>query len=101
MFPPRFPAPNWGPANGLHPRFVVAEIWADRVGGLWVGGWVDGWVSLGGWVGYLVLRQPQNEPPPSPPPPPLVSKDLGGRCGGLWDRGMEVYGTEVWRGDWG
>ena len=33
---PRFPGPQGEPAHGLHPRFVVAEIWADR--GLWGGG---------------------------------------------------------------
>ena len=31
---------------------------------------------MGGWVGCLVLRQPQRDPPP--PPPRLVSKGLGG-----------------------
>ena len=31
---PLFPGPQEEPAHGLHPRFVVAEIWADReVGG--------------------------------------------------------------------
>ena len=25
--------PNGGPAHGLRPRFVVAQIWADRGGG--------------------------------------------------------------------
>ena len=29
---PLFPGPQGEPAHGLHPRFVVAEIWADRVG---------------------------------------------------------------------
>ena len=43
-------------------------------GGRGVSGWVGGWVSLGGWVGCLVLRQPHRDPPP--PPPPLVSKGL-------------------------
>ena len=28
------------------------------------GGWVGGSAWVGGWVGYLVLRQPQNDPPP-------------------------------------
>ena len=28
---PLFPGPQGEPAHGLHPRFVVAEIWADRV----------------------------------------------------------------------
>ena len=44
-------------------------------GGRGVCGWVGGWVSLGGWVGclVLVLRQPQRDPPPRPP---LVSKGL-------------------------
>ena len=28
-----FPGPQGEPAHGLHPRFVVAEIWADRVEG--------------------------------------------------------------------
>ena len=30
---PLFPGPQGEPAHGLHPRFVVAEIWADRVQG--------------------------------------------------------------------
>ena len=30
---PLFPGPQGGPAHGLHPRFVVAEIWADKGGG--------------------------------------------------------------------
>ena len=34
--PPRFLALKGGQAHGLHPRFVVAEIWADREGGVWV-----------------------------------------------------------------
>ena len=29
---PCFPGPGGGPAHVLHPRFVVAEIWADREG---------------------------------------------------------------------
>ena len=39
-----FPGPQGEPAHGLHPRFVVAEIWADRGfeggggGGVGVGG---------------------------------------------------------------
>ena len=32
---------------------------------------MGGWVSLGGWVGCLVLRQPHRDPPP-----PLLSKGL-------------------------
>ena len=32
--PPRFLAPKGGPAHGLHPHFVVAQIWADRGGGI-------------------------------------------------------------------
>ena len=28
-----FLVPKGKPAHGLHPRFVVAEIWADRGGG--------------------------------------------------------------------
>ena len=28
---------------------------------------MGGWVSLGGWVGCLVLRQPHRDPPPPPP----------------------------------
>ena len=27
---PLFPGPQGEPAHSLHPRFVVAEIWADR-----------------------------------------------------------------------
>ena len=34
-----------------------------RGGWSW-GVWVGGWVSLGGWVCWLVFRQPQNDPPP-------------------------------------
>ena len=30
---PLFPGPQGEPAHGLHPRFVVAEIWADRGAG--------------------------------------------------------------------
>ena len=30
---PLFPGPHEEPAHGLHPRFVVAEIWADRARG--------------------------------------------------------------------
>ena len=30
---PLFPGPQGEPAHGLHPRFVVAEIWADRAQG--------------------------------------------------------------------
>ena len=30
---PQFPGPQGEPAHGLHPRFVVAEIWADGRGG--------------------------------------------------------------------
>ena len=36
---PLFPGPHEEPAHGLHPRFVVAQIWADR--GLGGGGGVD------------------------------------------------------------
>ena len=38
---PLFPGPQEEPAHGLHPRFVVAEIRADRV-------WVTGWGGGGG-----------------------------------------------------
>ena len=31
---PLFPGPQGEPAHGLHPRFVVAEIWADWGGGV-------------------------------------------------------------------
>ena len=37
---PLFPGPQGEPAHGLHPRFVVAEIWADWDGG--GGGGADG-----------------------------------------------------------
>ena len=37
---PLFPGPHEEPAHGLHPRFVVAEIWADREKG---GGGGFGW----------------------------------------------------------
>ena len=42
-------------------------------GGRGGSGWVGGWVSLGGWVGCLVLRQPHRDPPP---PRALLSKGL-------------------------
>ena len=48
---PLFPGPQGGPAHGLHPRFVVAEIWADKGDG---GG---GGVPMG--LGHnLLLRFP-------------------------------------------
>ena len=48
---PLFPGPHEEPAHGLHPRFVVAEIWADRgVGGAGVG------VVLAGGPGVPVGR---------------------------------------------
>ena len=49
---PLFPGPQGGPAHGLHPRFVVAEIWADKgeVGGAGVG------VVLAGVPGVPVGR---------------------------------------------
>ena len=37
---PQFPGPQGEPAHGLHPRCVVAEIWADRVIGHGGGGGV-------------------------------------------------------------
>ena len=48
---PLFPGPHEEPAHGLHPRFVVAEIWADRVLGGGGGGLVGSW---GGGVGWRV-----------------------------------------------
>ena len=64
---PLFPGPQGGPAHGLHPRFVVAEIWADKGGGGGGGGGrvgggsgrgsgggsgrESGGVRLGGWGG--------------------------------------------------
>ena len=42
---PQFPGPQGEPAHGLHPRFVVAEIWADRVG---MGGGGGGGGGIGG-----------------------------------------------------
>ena len=35
----------------------------------------EGVVCFGGWVRWLVLRQPQNDPQP-PPPPQWLSKRL-------------------------
>ena len=43
---PQFPGPQGEPAHGLHPRFVVAEIWADR--GLKGGGGLAGTPILPG-----------------------------------------------------
>ena len=40
--PPRILVPNGGPTHGLHPRFVVAEIWADVQGVLLGGAWARG-----------------------------------------------------------
>ena len=40
---PQFPGPQEEPAHGLHPRFVVAQIWANRVVAWGVGG---GMISL-------------------------------------------------------
>ena len=42
--------PTGGPAHGQHPRFVVAEIWAN-------------WAPLGGGGG-LVSWDPRSPPPP-------------------------------------
>ena len=39
--------PNGGPAHGLHPRFVVAKIWADRLREGRMGGGVSGRVGWG------------------------------------------------------
>ena len=47
--PSRFPVPNGGPAHGLHPRIVVAYIWADRGGYGVMGG--GGGVGRGGGGG--------------------------------------------------
>ena len=59
---------------------VIAQTPPSYWGGRGGSGWVGGSVSLGGWVGCLVLRQPQRDPPT--PPPPLVSKGLFGAI--LW-----------------
>ena len=48
---PLFPGPQEEPAHGLHPRFVVAEIWADRVQRGGGGGW-----GVGGRVGVRPHR---------------------------------------------
>ena len=50
---PLFPGPQGGPAHGLHPRFVVAEIWADKVlgGGGGCAGPAFGPISVGGGGG--------------------------------------------------
>ena len=37
-----------GPAHGQHPRFVVAEIWADQGGGGGIGGLAAGGSQGGG-----------------------------------------------------
>ena len=57
---PLFPGPQGGPAHGLHPRFVVAEIWADKGGGGGGGGTASAWgvnvdVAGGGGVGGVAL----------------------------------------------
>ena len=64
---PLFPGPQEEPAHGLHPRFVVAEIWADRAGG---GGGVrlsqcklsqgvGDWGGGGAWLGCRHGVKPQ------------------------------------------
>ena len=45
---PLFPGPQEEPAHGLHPRFVVAEIWADRVLGGGGGGDSGGVLAVSG-----------------------------------------------------
>ena len=50
---PLFPGPQGEPAHGLHPRFVVAEIWAD--------GGDKGW---GGPPRNIVASLPRRRPPP-------------------------------------
>ena len=47
---PQFPGPQGEPAHALHPRFVVAEIWADR------GQFGGGGVGRGGGGGGGVPR---------------------------------------------
>ena len=47
--PPLFPGPQGEPAHGLHPRFVVAVIWAD-----WGGGGGGGGAAQGGGVRALL-----------------------------------------------
>ena len=56
---PLFPGPQGGPAHGLHPRFVVAEIWANKgvVGGRPRGGW-PATVVRGAWCQALSLSRP-------------------------------------------
>ena len=56
---PLFPGPQGEPAHGLHPRFVVAEIWADRVRGGGEGG-DQKWPTFGqsGYVTRAVSRIP-------------------------------------------
>ena len=44
---PLFPGPQGEPAHGLHPRFVVAEIWADKEPEGGAGGLAQG---LAGWL---------------------------------------------------
>ena len=56
---------------GIFARYIPALPPTPATGGR---GGLGGGVSVRGWVGYLVLRQPQNDPPPPPPPP--VSKGL-------------------------
>ena len=51
---PLFPGPQGEPAHGLHPRFVVAEIWADR--GRWRGRGHGGGVTPATCVSCLGWR---------------------------------------------
>ena len=53
---PLFPGPQGEPAHGLHPRFVVAEIWADR-------GWTGGEGDPGGGGAPLTFQILKHRPP--------------------------------------
>ena len=59
------------------PTGVPPPYWGSRGGS----GWVGGWVSLGGWVAWPVLRQPQNDPPL---PPPVAKQRYGPRTLRAW-----------------
>ena len=52
---PLFPGPQGEPAHGLHPRFVVAEIWADR-GGRGGGGGAGGQKSTTPFFGSKIMN---------------------------------------------
>ena len=78
---PLFPGPQGEPAHGLHPRFVVAEIWADRAKG-------------GGGVPPPPLRRGVGVPTPPLQPPTLSNTPRGHTLAGASPRApTQNFGT--------